>query len=191
LAADRSIANELAIYACPRCKRLLRQEACGLRCSVCSQAYPIPQGIPDFIGEELSQSGPGTKENALHRSDGTHLRVAVVVSDRSKPLLGISQPIPCTAGSYNVAESGIDQRPRARYRLRPRHLRPADCVPVEGSIWNRHLYGNASGKGRRTLSRKAFPTCISPGQEWRRCRSKMGFSTLPSVVDHCIYLRIP
>jgi ubiquinone/menaquinone biosynthesis C-methylase UbiE len=56
LAADRSIANELAIYACPRCKRLLRQEACGLRCSVCSQAYPIPQGIPDFIGEELSQS---------------------------------------------------------------------------------------------------------------------------------------
>jgi len=50
------VASELGIYACPLCKRLLRQEGDTLRCLACSQAYPITQGIPDFIGEELSRS---------------------------------------------------------------------------------------------------------------------------------------
>jgi SAM-dependent methyltransferase len=40
----------------PVCKRLLRQEEGALRCSTCSQSYPIKEGIPDFIREELSQS---------------------------------------------------------------------------------------------------------------------------------------
>ena len=56
MTADTSVASELGIYACPICKRLLRQEEGALRCPTCSQAYPIREGIPDFIREELSQS---------------------------------------------------------------------------------------------------------------------------------------
>jgi len=56
MTADTSVASELGIYACPLCKRLLRQEEGVLRCSTCSQAYPIRDGIPDFILEELSRS---------------------------------------------------------------------------------------------------------------------------------------
>jgi SAM-dependent methyltransferase len=56
LNADASAASELGIYACPGCKRGLRQEQGALRCPTCSQAYPIREGIPDFIGEELSRS---------------------------------------------------------------------------------------------------------------------------------------
>ena len=56
MTADTSVASELGIYACPLCKRLLRQEEGALRCPTCSQAYPIREGIPDFIREELSQS---------------------------------------------------------------------------------------------------------------------------------------
>jgi len=41
---------------CPVCKHLLRQEEGVLRCVTCSQAYPITEGIPDFIREELSRS---------------------------------------------------------------------------------------------------------------------------------------
>ena len=54
--AEKSAGSELGIYACPACKRLLHQEERVLRCPSCSQAYPIRDGIPDFIGEELSQS---------------------------------------------------------------------------------------------------------------------------------------
>jgi SAM-dependent methyltransferase len=48
--------SELGIYACPACKRPLRQEESALRCPACSQTYPIAEGIPDFIQEELSRS---------------------------------------------------------------------------------------------------------------------------------------
>lgn len=54
--ADASVASELGIYVCPVCKRRLRQEEGVLRCSTCTQAYPISEGIPDFIREELSRS---------------------------------------------------------------------------------------------------------------------------------------
>ena len=56
MTADTSVASELGIYACPLCKRLLRHAEGVLRCSTCSQAYPIREGIPDFIREELSRS---------------------------------------------------------------------------------------------------------------------------------------
>lgn len=46
----------MTIYACPVCKRLLRQEEEAFRCSACCHAYPIRENIPDFLGEELSQS---------------------------------------------------------------------------------------------------------------------------------------
>ena len=54
--ADTSVGSELGIYVCPVCKRPLVQEEGVLRCPACSQAYPIREGIPDFIREELSQS---------------------------------------------------------------------------------------------------------------------------------------
>ena len=56
MTADTSVASEFGIYVCPACKRRLRQEEGALRCSTCSQAYPISEGIPDFIREELSRS---------------------------------------------------------------------------------------------------------------------------------------
>ena len=56
MTADTSIVSELGVYACPACKRLLRQEEAVLRCRNCSEAYPIRHGIPDFILEELSRS---------------------------------------------------------------------------------------------------------------------------------------
>jgi len=56
LAAVTSVASELGIYACPVCQRPLRQEEGALRCATCSQAYPISEGIPDFIREDLSRS---------------------------------------------------------------------------------------------------------------------------------------
>ena len=56
MTASTSGASELGIYACPVCKCVLRQEEGALRCPTCSQAYPIREGIPDFIREELSRS---------------------------------------------------------------------------------------------------------------------------------------
>ena len=56
MTADSFKAGEFELYACPACKRLLCQEDKLLRCRNCSQAYPIREGIPDFIFEELSRS---------------------------------------------------------------------------------------------------------------------------------------
>jgi SAM-dependent methyltransferase len=49
-------AEKLGIYACPACKRLLHPEGDALHCPACRQTYPVSEGIPDFILEELSQS---------------------------------------------------------------------------------------------------------------------------------------
>ena len=54
--AHTPAASELGFYVCPACKRLLCQEDGALRCHGCSQAYPIREGIPDFIREDLSRS---------------------------------------------------------------------------------------------------------------------------------------
>ena len=48
--------SELEVYVCPACKSHLMQEDSALRCPTCSKAYPMRQGIPDFVLEELSQS---------------------------------------------------------------------------------------------------------------------------------------
>ena len=45
-----------ATYVCPACKEALLEQADSLRCEACSQIYPIRNGIPEFIFEELSQS---------------------------------------------------------------------------------------------------------------------------------------
>ncbi len=55
------------IYACPKCKKLLLQEKDTLGCPSCSRIYPIREGIPDFVLEELSQSrDPVHKKNDSH-----------------------------------------------------------------------------------------------------------------------------
>ena len=56
MTADQSVASQLAIYVCPACKGRLRQEEGMLLCPSCSQTYPIREGIPDFVREELSHS---------------------------------------------------------------------------------------------------------------------------------------
>jgi SAM-dependent methyltransferase len=53
---NTSLADELGVYACPTCKLLLRLDRGTLGCSHCCRAYPVKQGIPDFIGEALSRS---------------------------------------------------------------------------------------------------------------------------------------
>jgi len=45
-----------ATYVCPACKEALLEQADSLHCEACSQTYPIRNGIPEFIFEELSQS---------------------------------------------------------------------------------------------------------------------------------------
>ena len=44
-------------YACPTCKRELELKDRGLRCHVCTVTYPILDHIPDFIVEDLAESG--------------------------------------------------------------------------------------------------------------------------------------
>jgi SAM-dependent methyltransferase len=51
-----SAMSNIATYACPVCRSLLLQEQGLLNCPGCSRTYPITERIPDFIGEELSQS---------------------------------------------------------------------------------------------------------------------------------------
>jgi SAM-dependent methyltransferase len=51
-----STAGEFSVYVCPACKGDLRREDDRLYCLHCSQAYPIVEGIPEFLSGELSQS---------------------------------------------------------------------------------------------------------------------------------------
>ena len=54
--ADEYVTSQPAIYVCPTCRHLLLGDKGMLCCSDCSKAYPIVEGIPDFILEELSRS---------------------------------------------------------------------------------------------------------------------------------------
>jgi len=56
MTADSSATKELGIYVCPACKRPLHREDGALHCPACSKTYPVKEGIPDFILEELSKS---------------------------------------------------------------------------------------------------------------------------------------
>lgn len=56
MTVDTSLANQVGIYVCPVCKGALHQGEDTLRCLTCFQTYPLREGIPDFIREELSRS---------------------------------------------------------------------------------------------------------------------------------------
>lgn len=51
------------VYVCPRCKRELKQTDEGLRCDVCAVTYPIFDGIPDFLLEDLSRDPSSAVRN--------------------------------------------------------------------------------------------------------------------------------
>jgi len=53
---DETNAGGPAIYACPTCRRALHGSDSALQCPICSRQYPINDGIPDFILEDLSRS---------------------------------------------------------------------------------------------------------------------------------------
>jgi len=54
--AKTAAASGLEVYVCPACRKSLRRESSTLHCEACSQTYPVRQGIPEFLAEELSQS---------------------------------------------------------------------------------------------------------------------------------------
>jgi len=56
MTTETPVTSKLGVYICPGCKHPLQQEDCMLCCTGCSQVYPIADGIPDFIREELAQS---------------------------------------------------------------------------------------------------------------------------------------
>jgi SAM-dependent methyltransferase len=54
-----SAADALAIYACPVCKGNLEPAANALRCPTCQAAYPVVDGILDFLREDREETlGP-------------------------------------------------------------------------------------------------------------------------------------
>jgi uncharacterized protein YbaR (Trm112 family) len=44
------------IYACPKCKHVLEPRSGILYCRACPVSYPILDGIPDFIAQDLEHS---------------------------------------------------------------------------------------------------------------------------------------
>jgi len=44
------------MYVCPQCKGQLGVEATALTCPACLRAYPILDGIPDFLADDPAQS---------------------------------------------------------------------------------------------------------------------------------------
>ena len=45
-----------AVYACPTCKQALEQRSGSLYCPACALSYPMLDGIPDFIAQDLKNS---------------------------------------------------------------------------------------------------------------------------------------
>ena len=131
--------------------------------STCSQAYLIREGIPDFILEELSQSkDPELQEDALHRSDGTHLRDEAMVSDRPQCLRWISTALLLP----NWSAQCLRKSNRSKAGC---WISPAAPAPMAGGLRHRRRRCSEStypwgcfGKAPLTPRRRAFPTCISP-----------------------------
>jgi len=54
--AEKSASCGVEIYVCPACKNSMRHKDRELLCDRCRKNYPIQDGIPDFLLEELAQS---------------------------------------------------------------------------------------------------------------------------------------
>ncbi len=53
----KDIEADLALFACPDCKGPLHLASVALCCTHCKEAFPIFDGIPDFLLEELDRNG--------------------------------------------------------------------------------------------------------------------------------------
>src|SRR5208282_1941755 len=56
MTGDPTPEASLSIYVCPICKGPLVHADESLLCATCSQTYPIRDGIPDFLKENLARS---------------------------------------------------------------------------------------------------------------------------------------
>jgi SAM-dependent methyltransferase len=45
--------NKPLNFACPKCKRLLRSLENALQCDACNQTYPIVNGVPNFVSDDV------------------------------------------------------------------------------------------------------------------------------------------
>jgi ubiquinone/menaquinone biosynthesis C-methylase UbiE/uncharacterized protein YbaR (Trm112 family) len=126
---ERAINSQpYSIYACPTCKRALEQRAGSLYCHTCGLNYPILDGIPDFIEQELEHSSShdlryiakvdGTRWlNFLTSSYETYLyppvcnlfggwhstslqELARDISDIVGPTTGVMLDVACGPGTY-------------------------------------------------------------------------------------------
>jgi ubiquinone/menaquinone biosynthesis C-methylase UbiE/uncharacterized protein YbaR (Trm112 family) len=98
------------VYVCPTCKRELELSDEGLRCGVCAVTYPIFDGIPDFVPEDLAQSGSQVLRNIqkidwLARIYETRLWYPLVLNLyggwRSASLEGLAREISDIIGSVD------------------------------------------------------------------------------------------
>jgi ubiquinone/menaquinone biosynthesis C-methylase UbiE/uncharacterized protein YbaR (Trm112 family) len=55
-AGEGAAGSGYELYACPACRSSLDYQEARLHCSSCGESYPVVDGIPDFILEDLSQS---------------------------------------------------------------------------------------------------------------------------------------
>ena len=56
MVAKTSTSARLDAYVCPICKAALEPAGAGLECCQCSQAFPVIDGLPDFVRQDLSKS---------------------------------------------------------------------------------------------------------------------------------------
>ena len=71
-AEDEWIRQSCGFYACPKCKRALEPRPGSLYCPACALSYPVLDGIPDFIAQDLEHSTSHDLRYIAKR-DGTRL----------------------------------------------------------------------------------------------------------------------
>jgi uncharacterized protein YbaR (Trm112 family) len=165
MTTDTSVADELGIYVCPICKVRLRQKEGALRCPSCSQVYPIMEGIPDFISEDLSRSTDPVLRRmrfidhmaGIYETRLWYPIVLYIYGGSHSPSL--AQLISTVSHKVQSTKAGC-------------WISPAAPAPLAGG--SRHRRGRCSestyrwecfGKAPLTLLGTVFPTCISPVQE--------------------------
>ncbi len=76
---DHNTTTDNNIYICPTCKRPVVRNDKGLHCAVCQVTYPITDGIPDFVLEDLAQSA-----NPLMRWANTNYDRQAYIYERTR-----------------------------------------------------------------------------------------------------------
>ena len=177
--------DPLAAYACPACKGKLEAAENVLRCAACQVAYPLVDGIPDFLREDREQSlGPVSR--GAGKLDRAPLRDAALV--RADPEAG-RRPGRAELRRGHPADGGLDGRPRgavARRRLRAGDLGPAAAPRRDGRSTASTSVGRCCGRACAWSQRQAQSTrSTSPTPASRRCRSTTASSTRRTAAARC------